>query len=217
MTNPLSKALLLFSGGLDSTTALYWALREGYLVTALSISYYYRSPREIGAIREIASSTGIPLIEIDLPFLKDFGDLKYEQFPLTYVQNAPEGYLPAKNLIFTSLGAYYCEVLGINTLIIGHVRQDETHYRDASPQFYHQFTDLVHIMSIPHPDHHFSIITPFITMTKAEVVQLATQLHVPIEKTWSCYQWQNHPCGSCKACRERKAAFLQARIDDPLQ
>lgn len=193
-------ALILLSGGIDSATALYWAIREGYKIIALSIDYKYRPEKEKIAAQTLAEKLGIKLIEIELPFYESALDLRFEGHPIPSLINAPQGYMPQRNLIFYSIAAYYAEMHGIENIIGGHIKKDAESYTDASENF---FKDLESMIRLGIPSLKFDkirILLPLMSMNKAEVLKLAKEMKVPIELTWSCHLDGEKPCGRCKSC-----------------
>lgn len=209
------KAFVLLSGGLDSATVLLWAIHEGYNCTALSINFFMRSPNERAAVKHITQMLKIPLIEIEIPFVKEASNLVEEHYPLPY-QTYPEGYVPMRNLIFYSLAAYYAEIYGIDTIIGGHLESDPHAFPDSSPQFFNQLQQLINSTRLPNNLSRITFLMPFAGKSKVDVLRLAFELHVPLEYTWSCYWEVEVPCGSCVACRERIEAFQVVGHPDPL-
>ena len=212
----MDKAIVLLSGGMDSATALYWGKRQGYELYALSLLYHYRTPKEIRATKVLVEKCGAKLIEVPIPFMRDVTDLREEGYPISFMENAPEGYMPMKNLIFYSLAIYYSEIYGINIIIGGHIQSDPNIYPDASREYFDGIENLGNQGTLPHPRRNIKILMPLIDKSKTEVLKLALELGVPLELTWSCFYTRKIPCGRCKACRERKPAFEDLKIPDPL-
>ena len=214
----MPKAIVLFSGGIDSTTALYWALDQGFDVIALTFNYSDRAQQELQATRRIAHAVKARYIEASLPFLQSATDL------LSCDPNAfkgikvPEGYIPTRNLIFYALAAYYSEVYDAKYIIAGHLETDSIGFPDATPAFFQAIESIINMMELnqENPSHR-QILLPFLTKTKAEVIRLAVQLKVPLELTWSCYYDNLVHCENCESCWEREEAFDQAEINDPLK
>ena len=122
------RAIILLSGGIDSTTTLFWAIKQGYKVITLSINYQYRPEKEKQAARELASVAGVELTEVNVPFIAQATDLLFDGFPVKSAFNAPEGYIPLRNLIFYSIAAYYAEIYGCQYVIGGHTIEDPKIY-----------------------------------------------------------------------------------------
>ena len=214
----MPKVIVLFSGGIDSTTALFWALDQGFDVIALSFNYPSRARQELQATRRIAKMIKAQYMEISLPFLQSATDLKRSDSHLLKGIQVPEGYIPTRNLIYYALAAYYSEVYSARYIIAGHLETDSIGFPDATPAFFQAIESIVNMMQLNQkamiPK---QILLPFLTKTKAEVIQLAMQLKVPLELTWSCYYDNLVHCEKCESCWERQEAFDQAEINDPLK
>lgn len=210
------KAIILLSGGVDSAVALYWAIKQQYEVTALSINFYMRSPREQEAVHEFVRHTKVKLLEVEIPFLKEASNLEEEHVKLPYTNQYPEGYVPTRNLLFYAIAAYYAEILGINTIIGGHLQSDPEKFPDSAPQFFQSLGRIINTTKLPIDKTKVEFVMPLANQTKAEVIRLGQRLHVPLEFAWSCYWEDPIPCGVCNACKERAEAFKEAKMDDPL-
>ncbi len=211
-----NKALVLLSGGLDSSTALYWAKSQGYDVMALSVNYYRRPPKEREGAKYMCERLGVRNIEIPLPFVKEIDDLRDFDFPLPALDQSPPGYIPVKNLMFYSIAAYFAELYGINTFVGGQIKSDNGQYPDASPKFFSALSGLIKKSTVTHKKRGLAIEFPFVELEKPRVVQKALELGVPLKRTWSCYEDQEVPCEICKGCEERKKAFDELGVKDPL-
>ena len=134
----MPKAIVLFSGGIDSTTALFWALDQGFEVIALSLNFPSRAQQELQATRRIAKMIKAQYIEVSLPFLQSATDLRrYDLHALNDI-TVPEGYIPTRNLIYYALAAYYSEVYSAEYIIAGHLETDSIGFPDATPAFFHR-------------------------------------------------------------------------------
>ncbi len=220
MTNPSEqlKIILLLSGGMDSTTALYWAIYEKYTPIALSINYAYRPQQERTAVKELITRSNIQMVEVPLPFVMDVVDLKRGGFPIPTATDAPEGYIPVKNLLFFATAAYYSEVFGACALIGGNLLSDALRFPDASLAYFADIERVLSRVTLPGGCASPRILLPFIKKTKAEVLRWGLEHGVPYEITWSCYDEgiRGKPCEKCAPCRERAAAFNEVGIPDPL-
>jgi 7-cyano-7-deazaguanine synthase len=214
----MSKAIVLFSGGIDSTTALFWAVDQGFDVIALSFIYPGRAQQELQATRRIAQSAQIHCIEVFLPFLQTATDL-IRHDPRAFIGiNVPEGYIPTRNLIYYALAAYYSEIYSAEYIIAGHLETDSIGFPDATPKFFQAVEAIISMMQLdPQNIGSRHILLPFLTKTKTEVVQLAVQLKVPLGLTWSCYYDRPEHCENCESCWEREEAFDYAGVNDPLK
>ncbi len=214
----MPKAIVLFSGGIDSTTALYWALAEGFEVIALSFNYQGRAQQELQAARRLIQALNVQAIEVSLPFLQTAVDLIRNDPRIFKDIEVPEGYIPTRNLIYYALAAYYCEIYSAEYIIAGHLKTDSIGFPDATPSFFESVEAIINRMQRnqknPNRRH---ILLPFLTKTKAEIIRIAVQLKVPLELTWSCYYDRREHCENCESCREREQAFDQAKINDPVK
>ncbi len=213
-----SKIILLLSGGMDSSTALFWAIKEHYQPIVISINYGYRPQQERIAVKELVALTGAQVVEVPLPFVKDISDLKREGYPTPTATGAPEGYIPVKNLLFFATAAYFAEVYGACAVVGGPLKSDAERFPDVSPAFFAAIEGILARVTLPGGCNSPRILLPFIKMTKADVLRLGLKLGVPYEKTWSCYDdgVAGKPCGKCVPCQERAFAFKQVGVPDPL-
>ena len=204
------KAIVLFSGGIDSTTSLYWA-KERYEVYALTLNYYNRIPKEIEATRKITQKANIPLIEFDLYFIKEafniINNYKENDLRLPY-------YIPAKNILFYSIAAHYAEYIRAKAIIGGHIKEDRF-YPDAREEYIKLLNKLLREGSMLYND--FEIITPLVNLTKLEVIRLGHKLNIPFELTWSCHKITDKHCGKCHGCVSRIDIFNKLNIKDPVE
>lgn len=204
---PKNSAIVLLSGGIDSTTALYWARKKGYHPVALSFNYLHRPKREIEYTQKITNRLKIQLIEVVVPFIKEAIELRFNGYPVPSVINSPQGYIPLRNLMFYSMAAYHAETLGINIIIGGHLKQDNYKFFDTSSEFFQNLTQLINYSIKRDEKNKVKILIPFKDLDKKEVVKIARDLNVPLEQTWSCYYEGNEPCGKCSSCIERIKAL----------
>jgi 7-cyano-7-deazaguanine synthase len=214
MTSNGKKAILLLSGGLDSVTALYWALGNQYKIIALSINYYLRPEREKEVCKRITELTNVDLIEIDLPFLKEVGDLRKTGFQSNIVIDSPEGLIPSRNLIFYSIATYYAIITDAKTIIGGHLVSDPTLFPDSSSEFFKKFHATVQVSL--NDNNAPKVVIPLSSKNKKEVIITAKELKVPFEHTWSCYHDGKKHCGKCPSCKERIKAFEELKLNDPV-
>ena len=214
----MEKAIVLFSGGLDSVTALYWALNRGYTPIALSFMEHGRQKSEIKAARKIIQRLNVEYIEVPLEFIMQKDELEKKGILLSQSKNLPTVYIPQKNMIFYSIAAHYAELFHANAIIVGLLSIDFNVFPDNSINY---FKELEHLITIGVSDvsNPIKIVFPFEKMTKSDVIRLALDLNVPLEHTWSCYEEEDEkgkPCGKCKACIERKLGFKQLKKLDPI-
>ncbi len=212
----MKKAVVLLSGGLDSTTALWWAKSKGYSCAALAVDYGQRHRRELKAARAVARRAGVPLHEVSLPLpwlkVSSLLDAKKElpDLPLSKIGSGgvPSTYVPGRNTIFLSLAMSLAEATGAEALVIGANALDYSGYPDCRPEFLHAFEE------VTRTTRRLKILAPLLRLTKRGIVELAGKLRAPIELTWSCYAGKGKPCGKCDSCKLRAKGFAEAGRDD---
>tara|TARA_B110000444_G_scaffold62291_1_gene58288 strand:- start:500 stop:1180 length:681 start_codon:yes stop_codon:yes gene_type:complete len=216
------KVLVLFSGGLDSTTALAIAQSKGYKITALTINYKQRHDYEITASKNIiASYSDISHIIFDIDLTRIGGSALTDSsinVPSEESSGIPITYVPARNTIFLSIAASYAERLKISEIYIGVNAIDYSGYPDCRPDFIASFEKMINLGTKSGSEgSSFKIITPLINMTKAEIIKTGLNLGVDYSDTVSCYSLSNSgkACGNCDSCKFRKKGFMDACIDDP--
>lgn len=211
----MDRAIVLLSGGIDSAVALWWA-KQRYEVYCLSFDYHLRPQAEIRATTALAQAAGAKrLLRVDLPFLKEAGDMPSCLRLNPALIDAPEGYVPARNLVFYSLAAYHAEALGARTLVGGHHGADGRTFPDASREFFGSFEALAQMGVWSFRKDPLRVELPLASLAKEGVLRLAQELGAPLALTWSCYGDGPAPCGACSSCRERSAAFVAAALADP--
>ncbi|MCM1984087.1 7-cyano-7-deazaguanine synthase QueC [Lyngbya confervoides] len=225
------KAVVLLSGGLDSSTVLYQAKAEGMQCYALSFDYHQRHRQELEAARAIADSAGVvehQCVHFDLrqwggsALTDDRLTLPRDRDPEAMAQEIPITYVPARNTIFLSFGLAYAEAIAAPRVYIGVNALDYSGYPDCRPDYIAAMGKVFALGTKQGREGHpIEIHTPLIHRSKVEIIQLGNQLGVPWAKTWSCYSeggGQTPPiaCGHCDSCRLRLAAFQQLNLRDPL-
>jgi 7-cyano-7-deazaguanine synthase len=214
------RALVMLSGGLDSATCLYWAKEKYSEVIAITFNYFGRLVQEKRASVQLVKAAGINnLIEIDLPFVKEAGDSSYYsgRFKENPRYDAQESsYVPARNMIFYSIGAHYAEYLGAKWIIGGHNLHDAKFFKDASKRFIDKINILFKEGCLLCNDQAYQILLPLSRMNRKQIIRLAIKLKAPIELTWSCHREGTVHCGSCYACRQRLEAFDDLGLKDPV-
>ena len=126
----------------------------------------------------------------------------------------PVTYVPFRNAHFLSAAVSWAEVIGATAIFIGAVAEDSSGYPDCRPEYYRAFQAV--IREGTRPETHIEILTPVIAMRKSEIVRRGLQLGAPLDRTWSCYQFEDEACGTCDSCRLRVQAFAQAGMRDPI-
>ena len=221
-------AVILFSGGLDSTTILALAKDLGYAPYALSVEYGQRHSSELAAAKHIAKQLGVIRHEvIDLDLGRFGGSALTDAsiaVPITpgKEHEIPVTYVPARNTILLSLALGWAESLGGLDVFYGANAVDYSGYPDCRPEYVASFETMANLatkagVEAINNTNRFRIHAPIISMSKADIIALGTTLGVDYAQTVSCYQANDlgEACGECESCRLRQAGFLQAHLSDP--
>jgi 7-cyano-7-deazaguanine synthase len=222
--SPPRPAVLLLSGGLDSTTLLALATRQGFLVHALSFRYGQRHKLEIEAAERVAKRYGVvkhAIVDIDLSAfggsaLTGDGEIPKDR-PLDS-KDIPATYVPGRNTIFLSYAMAWAEVSGACDVFIGVNSLDYSGYPDCRPEFVESFERMANLATRAAADGHRLVIhAPLIRMTKREIIELGLTLGVDYSETTSCYDpaADGAACGHCDACQLRLKGFAEAGATDP--
>jgi len=216
------KAVVLFSGGLDSATVLAQAKADGFDCYAMSFDYSQRHSIELAAAKSIAHSAEVKehkIIKLDLSQIggSALTDLSIE-VPEHQTEGIPITYVPARNTIFLSIALGWAEVLHANHIFVGVNAVDYSGYPDCRPEYidaFEKMTNLATKMGVE--QHSLKIETPLIDLTKAEIIHKGVILGVDYSQTVSCYQADDdgRACGVCDSCRLRRQGFEDAGISDP--
>lgn len=221
-------AVVLLSGGLDSTTVLAIAKEQGFEPFALSFRYGQRHAVELEAARRVADAIGVSghvvadidlrvfggsslTSDIDVPKHDSVQDLDDDAIPSTYV--------PARNTIFLSFALAYAETIAAQDIFIGVNALDYSGYPDCRPEYIEAFQCMANLATRAGVEgSQLTIHTPLISMTKAEIVRAGTALGVDYGLTSSCYDpsLNGRPCGACDSCLLRLKGFEEAGVPDPL-
>ena len=219
------KAVVLLSGGLDSYTAAAVARDERYDLYALTIAYGQRHAIEVQAARAVAKALGVVEhreMTLDLAAFGGsalVGDGAVPRDRPMDEPSIPVTYVPARNTVFLALALAWAEVLGARDIFMGVNALDYSGYPDCRPEFITAFEQLATLATRAGVEgEHFSIHTPLITLTKAEIIRTGLRLSLDYSLTHSCYDPQpdGSPCGRCDSCRLRAKGFDEARVPDPL-
>lgn len=216
------KAIVLFSGGLDSTTCLYWARKQGYTCQTLTVSYGQRHVREVRAAKEIADRLGVVQhqVTLNLPWLKSSSLVDRQKTipnqPLEEITNGqiPSTYVPGRNLMFLSVAASLADAVGADAIVAGPNAIDFSGYPDCTPQFFTVAGQAINLGTVRGVKQGIEVLAPLMNLTKTDIVKLGVQLGVPFELTWSCYNGADKPCGYCDSCKLRAHGFAQAGVKD---
>ncbi|MDE1976332.1 MAG: 7-cyano-7-deazaguanine synthase QueC [Elusimicrobia bacterium] len=217
-------AVVLLSGGLDSSTCLYWALNQGYRCVALSAAYGQRHRKELRAARKIARAARTPLHEVrlSLPWLgvsSLIGRRKsLPRTPLSRIGRGkiPSTYVPGRNTVFLALAVSLADAWGAEAVVIGANAVDFSGYPDCRPAFYRAFRSVFRQGTRRGSEGKpVKILAPLLRLDKAGIARLARRLGVPVGLTWSCYAGLAGPCGRCDSCKLRAKGFAEAGFADP--
>ncbi len=216
------KAVVLLSGGLDSTTTLAIAQRDGFICYALSIDYKQRHKSELLAAKTIAQRYKVKEHKIYPLDLAVFGGSALTdsdiEVPTTPTQGIPVTYVPARNTLFLSLALAWAEVLKAHDLFLGINSVDYSGYPDCRPEYISAYSKMANLATKEATEGRpIRIHTPLINKSKSEIIQLGRQLGVDYSSTVSCYALddQGRACGQCEACRLRRDGFKSANVADP--
>jgi 7-cyano-7-deazaguanine synthase len=214
------KAVILLSGGLDSSTTLYHALSQGYHCHCLVFDYGQKHNKEIVQAKALARKAGCKsvVVKISLPWkgsaLLD-NKISVPRGRSLSAKGIPVTYVPARNIIFLSFAASYAEAIGAKTIFIGANAVDYSGYPDCRPEFIRSYQSMLERgLKSSMEGKSIKVVTPLIHLSKARIVKLAVKLKVPLHLTWSCYNGKSKPCGVCDSCRLRAQGFAQAKIQD---
>ncbi len=224
MNKDNKKAVVLLSGGLDSSTCLAYAKDQGYDCYTLAIDYGQRHAAEIKASAKIAACLGvkrhqvmpIDLTQIGGSALTD-SNMEVPDFGAEDTE-IPSTYVPARNTIFLSIALAYAEVVGADAMFIGVTAVDYSGYPDCRPEYIHAFETMANLATKAGIEgQKLQIQTPLIELSKSEIIQLGHGLGFDYGMTVSCYQAddEGRACGLCDSCHYRKQGFEQAGISDP--
>lgn len=217
-------AVVLLSGGLDSTTALYWAKKKGYAVIALSIRYGQRHVRELSAARAVARAAKVPINEVSLslPWLSGSSltnkSLRLPEMPVAKIGSGgvPSTYVPGRNTIFLSLAVSLADAVGAEAVVIGANALDYSGYPDCRPPFLGAFSKVAKLGTKRGTQGKpLKVLAPLLCLDKKEVVRLAGKVKAPLRLTWSCYAGGSRQCSRCDSCKLRAKGFREAGLEDP--
>ena len=224
----MKKAVILLSGGLDSSTTLAIAKNSGFKLFGLTFRYGQRHKYEIAAAQKIAQAYNLAdhkITEIDLrtfggSALTDDLDVPKDRNNGTMNEFIPITYVPARNTIFLSFALAWAEVLGANDIFLGVNSMDYSGYPDCRPEYIQSFANMANLATKAGVEgkQSIKIQTPLINMTKKEIINKGLDLGVDYSLTHSCYDPEKDgiSCGRCDACQIRLRGFQEAGIPDPI-
>jgi 7-cyano-7-deazaguanine synthase len=223
----MKRAVVLLSGGIDSTTTLAIAIAEGYEAYALSFDYGQRHQIETEAARRVADSLGAKEHRIAKIDLRVFGgsaltgdiDVPKQRSKKQITHGIPITYVPARNTIFLSYALAWAELIPADHIFLGVNAIDYSGYPDCRPQFIEAFEALANLATKAGVEgRRFQIRTPLIKFSKSEIIRKAVELGVDLSLTHSCYDLtpEGFACGKCDSCLLRLKGFREAGIKDPI-
>jgi len=219
------KAVVLLSGGMDSCVTASIA-RETHDLALVHASYGQRTERrERQAFDEIADFYAVhDRLVVQLDHFAQIGGSALTDARIAVPEGQtgspiggneiPPTYVPFRNAHFLAVAVSWAEVIGATAVFIGAVAEDSSGYPDCRAQYYNVFQQLVREGT--RPETHIEIVTPVIGMRKWEIIKRGMELGAPLDRTWSCYQYEDAACGACDSCRLRLSAFAEAGTADPI-
>jgi 7-cyano-7-deazaguanine synthase len=220
--NEPKKAVVLVSGGLDSSTVLAMARSQGYACYTLSYDYGQRHRAELEAAARVSTVLGDVEHKVVRLNLDSIGGSALTDTAIAVPEEETEGipitYVPARNTVFLSIALGWAEVLGADDIFIGVNAVDYSGYPDCRPEFIAAFEALANLATRAGVEGRgLTVHAPLINMTKAEIIRAGMDLGVDYALTVSCYQAsaKGLACGRCDSCRLRRQGFLEAGVEDP--
>ncbi|GIP33934.1 7-cyano-7-deazaguanine synthase QueC [Paenibacillus sp. J2TS4] len=226
----VKKAVVILSGGLDSTTCMGIAKEEGYEIYPITFDYGQRHSMEIENAKRVAEYYGVASRHkmISLGFLKEFGGSALTDDTMDVPEagdsdgshteeDVPVTYVPGRNLLFLSIAISYAEVTGAEAIYIGVNALDYSGYPDCRPEFIRKVEEVIALATVAGSEGPgIRIATPLIDWSKAEIIRQGSRLNVPYHLTTSCYNGRAEACGTCDSCRLRLRGFAEAGLKDPI-
>ena len=221
----MPKAVVLLSGGLDSTTTLAQAIADGNEVTALSFRYGQRHSRELVSAADVSKFYGIKHVIVDMDLSMFRSALTREEIDVPENRDEsqmgsdiPVTYVPARNIIMMSVAAGLCESVDADRIYIGANVVDYSGYPDCRPEFFEAFEKMINVGTKSGVEGHpIKIETPILRCSKADIVRLGKKLGAPLHLTWSCYEGGEKACGKCDSCQLRLKGFEEAGYKDEIE
>ncbi len=216
------KAVCLLSGGMDSTTLAYVAKDMGYDIIALHFTYGQRTEaKERECAQKIARLLDVQeFVEISLEHFTKIGASSLTDTSIAVEKYAgeeegvPSTYVPFRNGNLLAIATSLAEARRADAIFIGVQTGDYPGYPDCRPEFIEAFQRVVDLGTAADP--RITLMTPFVRMTKVDIIQKGLSLGVPYEQTWSCYLNNHRACGICSSCHYRREAFHELGIEDPI-
>jgi 7-cyano-7-deazaguanine synthase len=213
------KAVVVLSGGMDSAVALYWAIAQGYECETITVFYGQKHKKEIVAASQVAATRRAPNIMVDASGLQEV----LKGSALTGKGKVPHGHyaedtmketvVPNRNMILLSIATARAVQTKAHAVVYGPHAGDHAIYPDCRKQFVDAMAESLALCDYEP----IGLLTPFLDMTKADIVTLGVELGVPFDITWTCYEGGRIHCGKCGTCVERREAFETAGVPDPVE
>ena len=219
----MPKAVVLLSGGLDSTVTLADSLRSGNETIALSFRYGQKHMRELDSAKAVALHYGIEHIIVDVDLSSFRSSLTDDSKEIEKDRKAigsgiPDTYVPARNMIMLSVAAGLCESVDAEMIYIGANVIDYSGYPDCRKEFFDSFEAMISKGTKAGVEGHpIRIVAPILNMTKAQIIKYGKEMNAPLYLTWSCYSGGERPCGHCDSCLIRKKGFADAGYEDVMR
>lgn len=217
-------AVVILSGGLDSSTLAYKLQAQGYSLICVSFNYGQKHLRELHSAAVIAKNLNAQHQIIDLSFMQNF--LQASSLVNKEKTNPKEEYnrdsmlvtvVPNRNTMMLSLAWTIACDRGAHVVAFGPHKGDNYVYADCRPDYFNAMNLALRLGTIDSRNDDLELIAPLLNMTKTEIVQLGAELKVPFADTWSCYDGGEIHCGRCGTCEQRRQAFIEAQVTDPTQ
>lgn len=213
------KAVVIYSGGMDSFTILHKALQDGFELFPLTFDYGQKHSKEIGYARKVCDELGLPHRIIDITAINQL----LQSSSLTSDKDIPEGHyaadnmkstvVPNRNMILLSLAIGYAVDIGASRVFYGAHSGDHAIYPDCRPEFVHAMNAVSKIANYDPVE----IVTPYLNGDKISILRDGLGMGLDYSKTWTCYNGRERACGKCGSCVERLEAFSLNNAQDPLQ
>ncbi|MFN3551261.1 MAG: 7-cyano-7-deazaguanine synthase QueC [Endomicrobiia bacterium] len=214
------KCVVLLSGGLDSSTTLFYVKKKGFRPQCLIFDYGQRHRKEINSAKKIASYLKVKyyIVKIQLPWKGSSLLDKNLSLPVKKIKNViPSTYVPARNLIFLSFAVSFAETINARYVFYGANQIDFSGYPDCREEFINKLQETIDVgIKSSIKGEKIIIKAPLLKLSKEQIIKLALKLKVPLNLTWSCYKGDKKPCGVCDSCRIRAEGFKKADVEDPL-
>jgi 7-cyano-7-deazaguanine synthase len=217
------RAAILVSGGMDSATAVYEAMSQGYEPYFLHTSYGQQTEtRELACARKLAEETdAADFLHVQTEHLTAIGESSLTDEEMAVEEAAldsdeiPSSYVPFRNANLLSMAVSYAEANDCSAVFIGAHSEDFSGYPDCRPEFFEAFQRVIETGTKPETD--IELVAPFVEWSKTDIVERGLELDVPYRRTWSCYRNETPACGTCDACAFRLQAFQNLGERDPIE